>query len=178
MVLADSHRISRVLWYLGDQTGSQHTFAYRTITFYGPTSQTVRLACWFLTPRPCGLLDPATPPHASVLGFRLFPVRSPLLGESRFLSLPGGTEMSHFPPLASIRLCIQRRMAGQHPAGFPHSDIPGSKLVCSSPRLIAAYHVLHRLLVPRHPPCALSSLTGISKVLSLCITQRLVFGCQ
>ena len=64
------------------------------------------------------------------------------------------------------------------PAGFPHSDIPGSKLVCSSPRLIAAYHVLHRLLVPRHPPCALSSLTGISKVHSLCITQRLVFDCQ
>src|SRR5690349_2939425 len=52
------------------------------------------------------------------------------------------------------------------PAGFPHSDIPGSKTVCVSPRLIAAYHVLHRLLVPRHPPCALSSLTGnITKVL-------------
>jgi hypothetical protein len=48
-----------------------------------------------------------------------------------------------------------------NPAGFPHSDIPGSKIVCVSPRLIAAYHVLHRLLVPRHPPCALSSLTGI-----------------
>jgi hypothetical protein len=46
------------------------------------------------------------------------------------------------------------------PVGFPHSEIPGSKLVCSSPRLIAAYHVLHRLLAPRHPPCALSSLTG------------------
>src|SRR5262245_12204407 len=60
-------------------------------------------------------------------------------------------------------------MVGQHPTGFPHSDIPGSKLVCSSPRLIAAYHVLHRLLVPRHPPCALSSLTGLSKVHSLCL---------
>src|SRR5256714_9245842 len=48
------------------------------------------------------------------------------------------------------------------PAGFPHSDIPGSKPVCGSPRLIAAYHVLHRLLVPRHPPCALSNLTGLS----------------
>jgi hypothetical protein len=42
--------------------------------------------------------------------------------------------------------------------GLPHSEIPGSKVVCTSPRLIAAYHVLHRLLVPRHPPCALSSL--------------------
>ena len=43
--------------------------------------------------------------------------------------------------------------------GFPHSDIPGSQLVCSSPRLIAAYRVLHRLLAPRHSPYALSSLT-------------------
>src|SRR5438876_2989054 len=45
------------------------------------------------------------------------------------------------------------------PVGFPHSDIPGSKPVCGSPKLIAAYHVLHRLLAPRHPPYALSSLT-------------------
>src|SRR5262245_13968978 len=104
MVLADSRRISRVLRYLGVQTGSQRAFVYRTFTFFGPTSQTVRLACWFVTPRPCGPLNPATPLHASVLGFRLFPVRSPLLGESNFLSFPVGTEMSHFPPLASTRL--------------------------------------------------------------------------
>ena len=43
--------------------------------------------------------------------------------------------------------------------GFPHSDIPGSKLACSSPRLFAACHVLHRRFVPRHPPCALIRLT-------------------
>jgi hypothetical protein len=43
--------------------------------------------------------------------------------------------------------------------GLPHSDIPGSKLVCSSPRLFAACHVLHRLLAPRHSPYTLSSLT-------------------
>ena len=39
--------------------------------------------------------------------------------------------------------------------GFPHSDISGSLDICSSPKLFAAYHVLHRLSVPRHPPCAL-----------------------
>src|SRR4030095_11687318 len=44
-------------------------------------------------------------------------------------------------------------------AGFPHSEISGSRVVCTSPWLIAAYHVLHRLHAPRHPPCALSSLT-------------------
>ena len=43
--------------------------------------------------------------------------------------------------------------------GLPHSEIPGSKVVCTSPRLIAAYHVLRRLSVPRHPPYALISLT-------------------
>ena len=42
---------------------------------------------------------------------------------------------------------------------FPHSDISGSMDICSSPKLFAAYHVFHRLLVPRHPPCALISLT-------------------
>jgi hypothetical protein len=119
MVLADSRRISRVLRYLGVQSGSQRAFVYGTFTLYGPTSQTVRLACWFMTPRPCGLLDPATPPHASVLGFGLIPVRSPLLGESIFLSFPGGTEMSHFPPLASTRLCIQRAMTGHDSRRVP-----------------------------------------------------------
>ena len=43
--------------------------------------------------------------------------------------------------------------------GFPHSDICGSRIICISPQLFAAYHVFLRLLVPRHPPCALSCLT-------------------
>ena len=46
-------------------------------------------------------------------------------------------------------------------AGSPHSDICGSWDICSSPQLFAAYHVFHRLLVPRHPPCALIILTFI-----------------
>ena len=89
--------------------------------------------------------------------FGLFPVRSPLLGESRLISVPPGTEMFQFPGLASL--------AGwpvSPPVGFPHSVILGSRLVCSSPRLIAAYHDLHRLSMPRHPPCALLRLISIS----------------
>ena len=56
--------------------------------------------------------------------------------------------------------------------GLPHSEIPGSKVVCTSPKLIAAYHVLHRLSVPRHPPSALISLTktGFQQITTvLCI---------
>jgi hypothetical protein len=43
-----------------------------------------------------------------------------------------------------------------HGTGLPHSEIIGSMVICTSPKLIAAYHVLHRLLEPRHPPYALT----------------------
>ena len=46
--------------------------------------------------------------------------------------------------------------------GFPHSEIRGSKLIRSSPRLFAACHVLHRLLAPRHPPNALLTLDQLA----------------
>ena len=52
-------------------------------------------------------------------------------------------------------------------AGFPHSEIHGSGLICSSPWLFAAYHVFLRLLVPRHPPCALIRLTFCSSALAI-----------
>ena len=56
---------------------------------------------------------------------------------------------------------------------FPHSDIHGSMDICSSPWLFAAYHVLLRLLVPRHSPYALCSLTffGIIYFVLLCQTS-------
>ena len=59
----------------------------------------------------------------------------------------------------SAYLWIQYTVTEVCSAGFPHSDICGSRDICSSPQLFAAYHVFHRLLVPRHPPCALYSLT-------------------
>jgi hypothetical protein len=43
-------------------------------------------------------------------------------------------------------------------AGFPIQKSPDQSLFSSSPKLIAAFHVFHRLLTPRHPPAALSSL--------------------
>ena len=49
--------------------------------------------------------------------------------------------------------------SGMNLSEFPHSEISGSMLICSSPKLIAAYHVFHRLPVPRHSPCALVRLT-------------------
>ena len=95
--------------------------------------------------------------HADRFGLVRF--RSPLLSESLLLSFPLGTKMFQFPRFASATYVFSCRCLDMTPGGFPHSEIPGSKLVCSSPRLIAAYHVLHRLPMPRHPPSALSSLT-------------------
>ena len=59
----------------------------------------------------------------------------------------------------SVALWIHAPVPRVFPGGFPHSEISGSSDICSSPKLIAAYRVFHRLLVPRHPPCALISLT-------------------
>ena len=60
-----------------------------------------------------------------------------------------------------LKLCIGLRILEVCSSGFPHSDVSGSKDICSSPKLFAAYHVFHRLLVPRHPPYALSSMTNL-----------------
>jgi hypothetical protein len=117
---------------------------------------------WTLTSNQIGnstVADPTTPAPPKWYGFGLFRFRSPLLSESRFLSFPPGTEMVHFPGFACSRLWIQRDILEVCSSGFPHSEISGSTPVCGFPKLIAACHVLHRLFLPRHPPCALSSLT-------------------
>jgi hypothetical protein len=67
--------------------------------------------------------------------------------------------MVQFPGCPFRTLCIQARMTGIWPVGLPHSAIRGSRDVCSSPRLIAAYHGLLRTAAPRHPPWTLFRLT-------------------
>ena len=59
--------------------------------------------------------------------------------------------MFQFPAFASSL----RMITGLQPAELPHSEIAGSKVVCTYPTLFAAYHVLLRLPEPRHPPFAL-----------------------
>ena len=92
--------------------------------------------------------------------FGLFRVRSPLLTESHVVfSSSGYLDVSvHRVPFHSlwIGLWILEVFSSR----FPHSDISGSQDICSSPKLFAAYHVFHRLLVPRHPPYALISITN------------------
>ena len=106
------------------------------------------------------MLRPTTPREPKPSRFGLFRFRSPLLTESlicflflrvlRWFTSPG-------LPLPAYE--FSRGSRNLPCEGLPHSEIPGSKPVCGSPRLIAACHVLHRFSAPRHPPSTLSSLT-------------------
>ena len=87
-------------------------------------------------------------------------------------SLPAGTKMFQFPAFASL---LNVRMTGLQPDGLSHSEITGSRDICSYPTLIAAYHVLLRLREPRHPPCALRYFLAVQQHLSAAVAHT--FSC-
>ena len=94
--------------------------------------------------------------------FGLFPFRSPLLRKSIFLSLPPVTKMFQFTGLHLHSYVFTMQYLRITIGEFPHSDISGSKHTYCSPKHFVVCHVLHKLLVPRHPPCALTNLTTIN----------------
>ena len=148
MVPPYSHRISRVRRYSGFNWLSS-LFVYEPLTLSGVSSHTLRLS--YLIPSvvrtPSVLLPmvwPAPLSLATTQGISVDVFSSPYLDVS-------------VQAVPLIHLCIQCMIPC---GGFPHSEISGSQDICSSPKLIAAYHVLHRLLMPRHSPCALISLTS------------------
>ena len=164
MVPAGSDRVSRARPYSGACQGRPCVFAYGTITRCGATFHSLRLAHDFVTSRPAGRRikpGPTTPsqqrlPSITLQRFGLFPFRSPLLRESRFLSFPPVTKMFQFTGLPLPALFYSGGNTRALPrVGFPIRRSRGQRLVSTSPGLIAAAHVLHRLSAPRHPPCAL-----------------------
>ena len=148
MVLADSNGISRAPSYLG----YFHKAAER-ISTTGLSPSTVRHSNRFAyTPAPH-----FTSPAELIRKIR---VRSPLLTESLLFSLPAGTEMFHFPAFPPRSLCVQLRVIRHDSVrGFPIRKSWSQRPVIDSTRLIADSHVLLRLPMPRHPPCALKNLT-------------------
>ena len=134
------------------------------------TAMSARLSCTGLSPSlagfpktfPLNLLNQFRGPNPGMHArrFGLFPFRSPLLWKSHVVfSSSGYLDVSvHRVPF--LTLWIGVRITEVFSVRFPHSDISGSMDICSSPKLFAAYHVFHRLLVPRHPPYALISITN------------------
>jgi hypothetical protein len=77
---------------------------------------------------------------------------NPMYSGKRYLVLP------------AVKRHVRRRSNNnEQSGGLPHSDIHGSKPIPGSPWLNAGYHVLHRLLLPRHPPNALIALDSTRK---------------
>src|SRR5215475_10578488 len=159
MVSADSDRVSRAPPYSGTNVESRSFSFTRLSRSMAPLPRGLQLTTGLVTRSVLHHAGPTTPIRPKSDWFGLLRFRSPLLSQSRFLSFPSGTEMVHFPEFARTRLCIHRAVPRFYRGGFPHSDIPELKPACGSSRLIAACHVLHRHLLPRHPPCALSNLT-------------------
>ena len=153
MVPAHSIKVSRVSMY----SGFRHVvfpFAYGAFTLSGRFSQN-------LSARINESIMRSEPHGARTMVWPLSISLAATLKIDFSFSSSGYLDVSvHRVP--SAWLCIYHAVTGVLPAGFPHSEINGSLDICSSPSLIAAYHVFLRLLVPRHPPCALISLTIFS----------------
>ena len=156
MVPARSIKVSRVSMY----SGYYHVnspFAYGAFTLSGRLSQNLsaRIVESIMRSEPRIARNPVCPLSISLAATLEIDVS---------FSSSGYLDVSvHRVPFHTLWIGVW--MTGVLPAGFPHSDICGSMDICSSPQLFAAYHVFHRLLVPRHPPCALSCLIAFAKFL-------------
>ena len=147
MVPPDSHQVSRDWCYLGyRRIWSSHTTGLSPSVAAVPGNSHRSSS---------SLYGPATPVTFACCRFRPFPFRSPLLWESQLIFIPAVTEMCHFTAFAE-HASMDSRRANPDCSGLG-CPIRRSRdpLVCSSPGLIAAYHVLHRLSAPRHPPYTL-----------------------
>ena len=146
MVPAHSIKVSRVSMY----SGSRHVclpFAYGAFTLSGWLSQnhSARFAESIMRSEP---RNARIPVWALPVSLAATPGIDVSFSSSGYLDVS-----VHRVPFHTLWIGVW--MTGVLPAGFPHSDICGSKIICISPQLFAAYHVFLRLLVPRHPPCAL-----------------------
>ena len=151
MVLPASHKVSRVSWYSGS-CFARSPFVYGAFTLSGWLSQNHSAKLAESIPR-------SEPQHARTLVWALPVSLAATPGIDVSFSSSGYLDVSvHRVPFHSlwIGLWILEVFSSR----FPHSDISGSMDICSSPKLFAAYHVFHRLLVPRHPPYALISITN------------------
>ena len=158
MVPVPSIKVSRVSMYSGSRLVSS-SFAYGAFTLSGWLSQNHSAKLAESIPR-------SEPQHARTLVWALPVSLAATPGIDVSFSSSGYLDVSvHRVPFHTLWIGVW--MTGVHPAGFPHSDICGSMDICSSPQLFAAYHVFRRLLVPRHPPCALSCLTFLTVPIAL-----------
>ena len=159
MVLPASDGISRVPPYSGStQEGTK--FRLQGCYLLWPT-----FPDRFAYPVPLSLhVECPTTPRGKPLGLGSFRFARRYLGNRCFFLFLRVLRCFSSPGLPSISYGFRNGSCPITGRGFPHSEISGSKLAYSSPKHIGVSPVLHRLLVPRHPPCALSNLIIRSKI--------------
>ncbi len=150
MVLPASHKVSRVSWYSGSKL-ELYLFTYVAITLYGLAFQLSSIKVTILL---CSVRNPRDKSLVWALPLSL----------AATYGIDFSFSSSRYLDVSVPWVCLHTPMYSMHdtwgfPCEFPHSEIFGSLTICVYPKLIAAYHVLHRLLMPRHSPCALCSLT-------------------
>ena len=166
MVLINSRRVSRVPRYLGVR--SRKTIRFRLQDFHllwsaVPGCSTNELFCNFPTAPKRHPIESHDPEYTTlsglhILGLGCSPFARRYLGNHccfLFLGLLRCFSSSRSPLQSMYSIADVPALPG---TGFPIQKSPGQSLFSSSPKLIAAYHVFHRILAPRHPPFALSSL--------------------
>ena len=160
MVPPTSHKVSRVSWYSG-YCHVYSDFAYGSFTLSGWLSQNHSAIL-------IQSLMQSVTPECTHSGLGSFPFAR-RYSENRFFFLFLRLLRCFSSPGSPPYVMDWRMDTWMIPCRFPHSDISGSMDICSSPKLFAAYHVFHRLSVPRHPPYALCILT-----ICCCITASRV----
>ena len=138
-----------------DPLRRERSFDYRAVTSYGGPFQTSSSTSFF-----CNSVQSVLQPQEASLLVWANPVSLAATQGIAFAFSSSGYLDVQFPGSAfSYPMNSDMDTTPLRVVGFPHSEISGSKLAYSSPKHIGVRPVLHRLLVPRHPPCALSNLT-------------------
>jgi hypothetical protein len=150
MVLPASHGVPRAPRYSGYPRGASRfrIRAYHPLrkTFPGPSATSLRPLV--------GTLQPRKP-------------KPPVWALPRSLAATSGISFDFFSSgyldvsVPRVRLRVNSDDPVLTGPGFPIRTPSDQSLFSGSPKIFAAYRVLHRLLAPRHPPFALPSLTNL-----------------
>ena len=168
MVLAGSHRLPLIPWYLGSFAREPAVFRlqdFHLLWFFFPKDSANNLVSYSPTSTQIGLQAPHNTTDTTVATFTVsnglgsFPFARHYSGNRYYFFFLGVLRYFNSPRSLCRTYEFSAEFRRMTSGELPHSEIAGSKVVSTYPTLIAGNHVLHRLLVTRHLSYALNNLT-------------------
>jgi hypothetical protein len=168
MVLADSHRLPLIPWYLGTLIREPGIFRlqdFHLLWFHFPEDSTKYPVFYSPTSSRLGLRAPHNTTCTTVVSFTVqvglgsSPFARHYSGNRYYFFFLGVLRYFNSPCWLLYAYGFSAQFHHMTGGGLPHSEIAGSKVVSTYPTLIAGNHVLLRLPVPRHPSYALTKFT-------------------